>query len=689
VQCIAVTGSGGRVRSFLRELKLRNVYKAGAAYAVAGWLIVQIATQVLPLFEISPFALRVIVLLIIAGFPIVLILSWVYEVTPQGIMRTEDVPAGESITHQTGRRLNRVIIGALILAVLFLVAQRYLFPQTGNGPAAAVSDKSIAVLPFENLSDDKANAFFAQGIQDEILTRLAKIGALKVISRTSTQHYASSPDNLPEIARQLGVANILEGSVQKIGDAVHINVQLIRAATDDHLWAEIYNRKLDDIFAVEGEVANAIALKLNAKLSGAEHAAIVQKPTENVAAVEAYLRGRALDTAGYNYAVVRSSIDAYREAVRLDPGFALAWAQLSQWEGYLYFNNVDPERFTAESVKYATDMAEQLAPDLDETQLAKANYHYRVLHDFDGAARALEAARKQAPGNSRVLQILGLVERRQGRWNEALTNLLEAATLDPRNEGLMVTIGGETYSNLRRYDEARQWLDRALALAPDDTLGGGYKAYTYMAEGRLDDAAKLLDPIPARDIDPVLGWNRVYLHLLQRRNAEAIADAEELLARPDISLDGWRTRITLYLGFAKLRAGDSAGAKETFAALAERIEPMKDHVDDSLTPADLAVAYAGAGRKADALSQAERAVRLFADDGIDRPYAEGMLLVVQGMTGDREAAITKIASLLQEPAGLTPALLRLDPMWDPFRGDPRFEKLASAELVPWVPDAPQ
>jgi tetratricopeptide (TPR) repeat protein len=210
-----------------------------------------------------------------------------------------------------------------------------------------------------------------------------------------------------------------------------------------------------------------------------------------------------------------------------------------------------------------------------------------------------------------------------------------------------------------------------------------------VAEGRLDDAAKLLDPIPARDIDPVLGWNRVYLRLLQRRNAEAIADAEELLARPDISLDGWRTRITLYLGFAKLRAGDSAGAKETFAALAERIEPMKDHVDDSQTPADLAVAYAGAGRKADALSQAERAVRLFANDGIDRPYAEGMLLVVQGMTGDREAAITKIAPLLQEPAGLTPALLRLDPMWDPFRGDPRFEKLASAELVPWVPAAPR
>jgi TolB-like protein/Flp pilus assembly protein TadD len=665
------------------------VYRAGAAYAVAGWLVVQIATQVLPIFDVSSLALRIIVLVIIAGFPLVLILSWAYEVTPQGIVRTEDVPPTESITRRTGQKLNTIIIVALVIAVLFLVGQRYLFPQKAVDTKALVSDKSVAVLPFENLSDDKSNAYFAQGIQDEILTRLAKIGALKVISRTSTQHYASSPDNLPEIARQLGVANILEGSVQKIGDAVHINVQLIHAASDEHLWAEIYNRKLDDIFGVEGEVADAIAQKLNAKLSGSEQAAVAQKPTQNVAALEAYLRARALDTAGYNYAVVRSIVDAYSEAVRLDPGFALAWAQLSQSEGYLYFNNVDPERFTAESVKHATDMAEQLGPDLAETQVAKASYYYRVLRDFGGAGRALEAARKQSPGSARVIQLQGLVERRQGRWDEALEHLEQASTLDPRNEGLMVTIGGETYTNLRRYDEARQWLDRALALEPRDELGSGYKAFSFMAEGRLNEAAEVLDPIPAKDIDPGRGSYRVYLHVLQRRNADAIAEAKDLLARPDATLEGWRTRITLFLGFAQLRAGDAAGAKETFAALAERIEPMKDHVDDSLMSADLAIAYAGAGRKADALAQAQRAVKLFANDGINGPYAEAALLIAQGMTGDREAAIPKIASQLQRPAGPTPALLRLDPMWDSFRGDPRFEKLAATELAPKALAAPQ
>jgi TolB-like protein len=321
-------------------------------YAVAGWLLVQVATQVLPIFDVSALALRVIVLVIVAGFPIALVLSWIYEVTPQGIVRTEQVAPQESITHRTGRRLDFVIIAVLGLAVIYMIAQRYWLPQKN---VAVITDKSVAVLPFENLSDDKANQYFAEGIQDEILTRLAKIGALKVISRTSTQHYASSPNNLPEIAKQLGVANILEGSVQRAGDAVHINVQLIRAATDDHLWAEVYNRKLDDIFAVEGEVAAAIADALNTKLSGAEQEAVAKRPTENLVAYDAYLHGRALWAAGYDYANSRKVAAAYAEAVRVDPKFALAWAQLSMVSGYLFFNNVDPAQFTAESVKHAAE----------------------------------------------------------------------------------------------------------------------------------------------------------------------------------------------------------------------------------------------------------------------------------------------------------------------------------------------
>lgn len=669
------------MRSFFTELRRRNVYKAGAAYAVVGWLVVQIATQVLPLFDVSPLALRVIVLLIVAGFPIVLILSWVYEVTPEGIVRTGDVEPAESITHETGRRLNLVIIGVLAIAVLFLVAQRYLFPQRAAAPTTAITDKSIAVLPFENLSEDKANAFFAQGIQDEILTRLAKIGALKVISRTSTQHYAASPDNLPEIARQLGVANILEGSVQKAGDAVHVNVQLIRAATDEHLWAETYNRELHDIFGVEGEVAGAIADALNAKLSGAEKAAVTDKPTQNIAALEAYMRGRALDGSGYGYAVVRAQLDAFEEAVRLDPAFAPAWGQISMLSGYLYFNGVDPSRFTPESVKHATDMAVQLAPELPETQLAQGGYQYRVLRNYDAAAKAFGAAVKEWPNNNFALQSLGLVERRQGHWDRALVHLEQAASLDPRNAGLMVVIGGETYSNLRRFDEARQWLDRALALEPNDVMATFYKTFSYMQEDRLDDAERVLEPaVQKADVDPTLSVLHVYLRLVQHRDEDAITEAKALLARSDDALEGWRTRTAVYLGLAERRAGRADAARKTFADAAAHVESLKDHVDDTTVPVDLAFAYAGAGRNEDARKQAQRAVELYSNDAIFRPWAERTQILVAAMAGDRDSGIPGIELLLKEPGGPTPAELRIDPSWDPFRGDPRFEKLAAANL---------
>jgi TolB-like protein/cytochrome c-type biogenesis protein CcmH/NrfG len=665
------------MRSFFRELRRRNVYKAGAAYAVVGWLVVQIATQVLPIFEVSPLALRVIVLVIVAGFPLVLVLSWVYEVTPQGIVKTEEVAPDESITRHTGQKLNIVTICVLAIAVLFLVAQRYLFPPRSADNNAAISDKSIAVLPFDNLSEDKANAYFAEGIQDEILTRLAKIGALKVISRTSTQRYASSPDNLPEIAKQLGVAHILEGSVQKVGDAVHINVQLIRAATDDHVWAEIYNRKLDDIFGVQGEVAGAIALALNAKLSGAEQAAVADKPTQNAAAYDAYLRGRALDTAGYNYAVTRKRAAAYAEAVRLDPNFAGAWANLAGAEGYLYFNGVDPDVYTVESIKRATDTALRLQPQLAEAQIADGNFRYRVEHDFAGAQRSFEAVLRQSPNYSVALQLLGLVERRQGQWDQALIHLEQAAALDPRNAGLLTTIGGETYSNMRRFDEARQWLDRALAIEPGDSLALGYKAYSYLAEGRLDDAARLLDPVAQADLDPGLGATRVYLRLLQRRNEDAIAEAEALLARPEASLNGIGPQIALDLGLAQLGAGRTDQARATFAKLVTQIEPLGSRVDDSLTPINLALAYAGAGNLPAALKQAQHAVELYRTDAIQLPVAEAALIQIKSLAGDRATAIASIEPLLKKAGAPTLALLRLDPWWDSLRGDPQFDKLVA------------
>src|SRR6266516_833623 len=289
-------------RNFFSELKRRNVYKVAVAYAVASWLLIQIATQVFPFFEIPNWAVRLVVLLLIAGFPVALIFSWAFEITPEGIKRESEIESDKSITHHTGRKIVALTIALAVMAAGLLAFQLFRARSTTAratvaGQANPIPDKSIAVLPFDNLSDDKSNAYFSEGIQDEILTRLSKIAALKVISRSSTQKYKSVPENLREVGKQLGVANLLEGSVQKIANAVHVNVQLIRAATDEHLWAESYNRKLDDVFGVEGEVASAIADQLNAKLSGTEQKAVAEKPTQNAAAYDAYLRAVAIDNA--------------------------------------------------------------------------------------------------------------------------------------------------------------------------------------------------------------------------------------------------------------------------------------------------------------------------------------------------------------------------------------------------------
>ncbi len=354
--------------SFFAELQRRNVYKVGAMYAVSGWLLMQVATQVFPFFDVPNWAVRLVVLAIVGGFPVVLVLSWIYELTPQGIVKTDEVAPAVSIVRATGQKLNRAIIGVLTLAVLLLLA-RVFWPHTAATVAA--NDKSIAVLPFANLSRDPDNAFFADGMQDEILTKLYKIGALRVVSRTSTQRFASAPENVAEIASQLGVANILEGSVQKVGDAVHINVQLIRAASDEHLWAESYNRKLDDMFGVEGEVAQAVADALNAKLSGEEQQAVAAKPTNDPVAYEDYLRARALSDANYSFSGTARAIDAYQAVVKRDPSYTLAWAQLALNMSIMYFDGLDQARVTAAAVRDAAETALRLAPQSAEALMAQ------------------------------------------------------------------------------------------------------------------------------------------------------------------------------------------------------------------------------------------------------------------------------------------------------------------------------
>src|SRR5438128_563799 len=392
--------------------------------------------------------------------------------------------AGTTSSAATGNRrrysIVAMVIGALIVlgvTSLFLTT-RTAFRNIAGRCASALpaSEKSIAVLPFQNLSDDKSNGYFTDGIQDEILTRLSKIAALKVISRTSTQKYQSAPDNLREIANQLGVAHILEGSVQKIANAAHINVQLIRAATDEHVWAESYTRKLDDVFSVEGEVATAIAEQLNAKLTGAEHKEITDKPTNNPVAYDAYLRGVAIEHNQYGYESYQHAVTAYAQAVQLAPKFALLWARPGVPRSFLFFNSIDRNVNTPPAVQEAADRAMALAPEAGESWVAKGAYHYRVLRDFEGAVTAYQEAQRRLPNNAFLLQNLAFVLRRVGPCKDAETNYNKALELDPRDVSLLSSLGGEFYGYLRRFDDARALVDRALEISPDSENAHAVKA---------------------------------------------------------------------------------------------------------------------------------------------------------------------------------------------------------------------
>src|SRR5438477_1669392 len=579
-------------------------------------------------------------------------------------------------------RMRWAAMTAALLALAAIVAGIAVFSRYRVSSAIAAPVKSIAVLPFENLSDEKANAYFADGIQDEILTRLAKISDLKVISRSSTQKYKSAPDNLREVGKELGVANLFEGSVQKVANAVHVNVQLIRVATDEHLWAESYNRKLDDVFGVEGEVASAIADQLNAKLSGAEQKAVIDKPTQNTAAYDAYLRGLAIEHTQYSYESYQQAARDYVEAVQLDPNFAFAWARLAVLRSFLYFNAVDPNTNTAGAVKEAADRAIALAPEAGESWIAQGAYRYRVLRDFEGAVNAYKQAQIRMPNNSYLLQNLGFVQRRLGLWQEAETTFKKALELDPRNFQLLGSLGGEFYSYLRRFDDARAAIDRALEISPDSASVRASKAVTFQNEGRLNEAAQELARIPADATDDFVVAPRISQAIYERHFDTAISVIERKLSSIPAGqpLDGITELALVQLGFCQQWTGLDEDARRSFSRAIEAIKPKPDSPvphDANGTPNTIALAYAGLGEKAKALEQAQRSVKDYDTDEANKPWALTALAQIQARFGDHDAAIAVLPHLLEVPAGLTRANLKLDPFWDPLRKDPRFQKFIS------------
>src|SRR6266436_4208335 len=591
----------------------------------------------------------------------------------------------ESIVNKIKRHKRGVLL-TLAAALLAAAAFAYSFYFLAQVPSP--NEKSIAVLPFENRSEDKSNAYFTDGVQDEILTRLSKIGDLKVISRASAQRYKNTSQKLSEIANQLGVANLLEGSVQKTNDQVRVNVQLIRAANDSHLWAETFDRKLTDIFSVESEVAKAIADKLRAKLTGQEEQVIAAKPTDNLEAYDAYLRGLAytLKTL-FTPANLLGAQKYLREAVRLDPKFALSWALLSYVDarGYLT-TNLQPTVALREEAWQAAETALTLQPNLGEAVVAKGYYYYACLKDYDTAVRYFEQARPLLPNNSRIPESLAYVERRRGQWDRSESYFNEAERLDPRNVSLLTTHAG-TYKMLRRFPEALRKFDQVLNITPDDVDILAEKASIAQAEGDLPRAAALLAPLhPNADHTGALE-TQVYQAILERRPAQIIPRLKAILAEPDPALGYFIGELRFWLGWAQEVAGDHAAAQESWRQARSELEPfLKEQPDNWILMGDLALTNMGLGDKAAALALSERAMAAnpIEKDPLTGPWSLEILARVAAQMGEPDCAIAALQKLLSMPyAGslsttmpLTPALLRLDPMFDPLRNDPRFQKLA-------------
>ena len=587
------------------------------------------------------------------------------------------------------RRRKAIIVNvALVLAILAIACGVWLYQRFRP---FTPEERSIAVLPFENLSSDKENAYFAEGIQDEILTRLSKIGNLKVISRTSTQHYQSAPKNLREIAKQLGVAHILQGRVQKSADTVRVNVQLINAASDSHLWSDTFDRKLTDILSVESEVAKTIADQLGAKLTGQEEEVIKAKPTDNPQAYDAYLRGLAYTLkTGFTPANSLGAQKYLKEAVQLDPKFALAWTLLSYVDssGYLT-QSLQPTESLREEARHAAETALTLQPNLGEALLVKGFYYYACLKDYDTALKYLEQAEQVLPRSSRVLQGLAYVERRRGNWNKSEEYFSEAEKIDPRNVNLL-SQHARSYICLRRFPEALTKLEQILNITPDDTDTIVLKARIAQAQGDLPRAAALLAPLRlGADYVNALE-TQVYQAILESRPAAVIAQLKQILAKPDQALGYYNGELRFWLGWAQEVAGDAAAARESWTQARSELEPfLKEQPGNVVLLGDLALTNAALGDNVAALSLAERAIAMMPieKDVLLGPRPLDILARVSSRIGDPDRAIPALEKLLSIPyeaplaanPPLTPALLRLDPMFEPLRNDARFQKLANAQ----------
>jgi TolB-like protein/Flp pilus assembly protein TadD len=678
--------------TFLTELKRRKVYRVAVAYAIVAWLLIQAASILFPTFEAPPWVMKVFVTAVILGFPIALILAWAFELTPEGLRRSEEVAPRESKTRKPGSKWTAVIVTAAVLAAALLAFQ---FVRTGRSPAieppkqtapTATLDKSVAVLPFENLSSDKENAFFAQGIQDEIITTLSKISGLRVISRTSTARYNSAPENLPEIARQLRVSNVLEGSVQKVGDRVHINVQLIQADTDAHLWAQSFDRQLTDIFSVEAEVAKSIADSLQATLSPQEKARVETKPTTNADAYVLYLRGRDYQTRPDNLLQdFRSAINLYDQAIKLDPKFALAHARLSATASIVY-HFFEPTKSWKQKADAEALESVRVQPNLGEGHVALGLYHYYIEGDYDAALRELALAAEALPNDGDVGLYIAAVLRRRGDFTRALDAYKHAEEIDPRNS-ITLYDSAQTYFGLRDWRIAAERMDRVLALFPDSFNVKIQRAYIeFYWKGSTAPIKTALESLPPNlDPDGVVTFARWDVSLMDRD----VAAADKALAACQLDTITSQTGVPLPKSYLQacvdLVRDDAAKAQTEFEAARPALEKLvADSPRNGTRRAQLGLLYAFLGRKEDALREGKRAMELtpIKRDIIEGGVVEGFYALICARVGETNEAISRIERLLTTPfavdyadESITLSDLRQRWEWDPLRKDPRFQKI--------------
>jgi TolB-like protein/Flp pilus assembly protein TadD len=695
------------------ELKRRKVFKVAAVYGAVCFGVLQAADILVPAMELPDSVVRGIALVCLLGFPIALVLAWAFETGPQGVRRTSDAQPGEITEIVSAQRVRRWPSGVLALAgTAALIIGGWLALSSRNGRSAsdeahasaarsafqtaagAPDDRtSIAVLPFRNTSGDPGTQPFTDGVHDDLLTQLSKIGSLKVISRTSVEEYRTATKSIPDIGRELGVDNIVEGGVQSAGGAFRINVQLIDAESEGHLWAEQYEGELSvaNIFQVQSEIADAITLALRARLTDDERAAIARTPTEDFDAYQDYLQGLAYFQESYSESNFQAADQIATRVIERDPYFAEAYALKGATGSMLYWFFFDRSDSIVAASRELIDRSLEIAPGLPEGHAALGHWYYRTQLDYDQALKELEIARAALPSAADVETTIASVHRRAGDMEEAVVHFERGAELDPRSAMAPFSVG-ETLGLLRRYDEAQDWLRSAIDVRPDFALPYSFMAMMRLrAEGDTAGARRWLERLADRGLtDDQNDFTTADLSLtVGLRPPEDVADGsadaavQSLLAgvRP-VDNQFRYVPLSLLSGLARRQLGDRAGATLAFdSARLELEERVAGDPEEPRYRSSLGLALAGLGRSDEAVREGREGLRLMPPE--KEAWRGGYRVIdlarIYAMTGRVDEAIEQLDYVMSIPADLSAWELRLNPTWEPLRGDPRFEALISGD----------